>query len=188
MTDKQNYFTYTDNTSDNNDKTMENLHKQMDIGQCPYEGECQLCKSACSVDVYCFIKQLFDERNIAEEQLYLKNKECKRLKGKLLVTLGKTGLKQSEKEFYEQQLDQLKKRLRYYECDEAIVERDNYIEELLQTLTEIKDVLNFYANSKIGEQQEDGTYKILLNGDYITIYDPNPAKKALQKIKEVENE
>ena len=38
---------------------MENLHKQMDIGQCPYEGECQLCKSACSVDVYCFIKQLF---------------------------------------------------------------------------------------------------------------------------------
>lgn len=73
---KQNYFTYTDNTSDNNDKTMENLHKQMDIGQCPYEGECQLCKSACSVDVYCFIKQLFNERNIAEEELYLKNKEC----------------------------------------------------------------------------------------------------------------
>lgn len=28
MTDKQNYFTYTDNTSDNNDKIMENLHKQ----------------------------------------------------------------------------------------------------------------------------------------------------------------
>lgn len=76
MTDKQNYFTYTDNTSDNNDKTMENLHKQMDIGQCPYEGECQLCKSACSVDVYCFIKQLFDERNIAEEELYIKNQEC----------------------------------------------------------------------------------------------------------------
>lgn len=76
MTDKQNYFTYTDNTSDNNDKTMENLHKQMNIGQCPYEGECQLCKSACSVDVYCFIKQLFNERNIAEEELYLKNKEC----------------------------------------------------------------------------------------------------------------
>ena len=76
MTDKQNYFTYTDNTSDNNDKIMENLHKQMDIGQCPYEGECQLCKSACSVDVYCFIKQLFNERNIAEEQLYIKNQEC----------------------------------------------------------------------------------------------------------------
>lgn len=29
MTDKQNYFTYTDNTSDNNDKIMENLHKQI---------------------------------------------------------------------------------------------------------------------------------------------------------------
>lgn len=31
MTDKQNYFTYTDNTTDNNDKTMENLHKQIII-------------------------------------------------------------------------------------------------------------------------------------------------------------
>lgn len=31
MTDKQNYFTYTDNTSDSNDKTMENLHKQIII-------------------------------------------------------------------------------------------------------------------------------------------------------------
>ena len=29
MTDKQNHFTYTDNTSDNNDKIMENLHKQI---------------------------------------------------------------------------------------------------------------------------------------------------------------
>lgn len=29
MTDKQNYFTYTDNTSDNNDNIMENLHKQL---------------------------------------------------------------------------------------------------------------------------------------------------------------
>ena len=31
MTDKQNHFTYTDNTSDNNDKIMENLHKQIII-------------------------------------------------------------------------------------------------------------------------------------------------------------
>lgn len=34
MADKQNHFTYTDNTSDNNDKIMENLHKQTE----PYIG------------------------------------------------------------------------------------------------------------------------------------------------------
>lgn len=43
--------------------------KQMNINQCPYEGECQICKIACSVDTYCSIKQLFDERNEAEKQL-----------------------------------------------------------------------------------------------------------------------
>ena len=31
MADNQNYFTYTDNTSDDNDKIMENLHKQIII-------------------------------------------------------------------------------------------------------------------------------------------------------------
>ena len=40
MTDKPNYFTYTDNTSDNNDKIMENLHKQIideiDVAGCRY--------------------------------------------------------------------------------------------------------------------------------------------------------
>ena len=54
--------------------------KQMNIGQCPYEGECQQCRSACSTDVYCFIKQLFHERNEAEKQLNRAEQKLEKIK------------------------------------------------------------------------------------------------------------
>ena len=59
--------------------------------------------------------------------------------------------------------------------------------ELKQTLTEIKPILEFYANSNMGEEQPDKTYHIMLNGSYIMVYDPKPARQALQKICEVKN-
>ena len=64
-------------------------------------------------------------------------------------------------------------------------------EKLEQTLTEIEPVLELYANSKIGEEQLDGTYKVIVeclsvpNGAYTVHYDPKPAKQALQKIRKV---
>ena len=64
-------------------------------------------------------------------------------------------------------------------------------EKLEQTLTEIEPVLELYANSKIGEEQPDGTYKVIVeclsvpNGAYTVHYDPKPAKQALQKIRKV---
>ena len=78
-------------------------------------------------------------------------------------------------EIAEQQLDQLKKKN----------------EKLEQTLTEIEPVLELYANSKIGEEQLDGTYKVIVEclsgpkGAYTVHYDPKPAKQALQKIRKV---
>ena len=64
-------------------------------------------------------------------------------------------------------------------------------EKLEQTLTEIEPVLELYANSKIGEEQLDGTYKVIVEclsvpgGAYTIHYDPKPAKQALQKIRKV---
>ena len=78
-------------------------------------------------------------------------------------------------EIAEQQLDQLKEKN----------------EKLEQTLTEIEPVLELYANSKIGEEQLAGTYKVIVeclsvpNGAYTVHYDPKPAKQALQKIRKV---
>ena len=78
-------------------------------------------------------------------------------------------------EIAEQQLNQLKEKN----------------EKLEQTLAEIEPVLELYANSKIGEEQPDGTYKVIVeclsvpNGAYTVHYDPKPAKQALQKIRRV---
>ncbi len=63
--------------------------------------------------------------------------------------------------------------------------------KLKTCLTEIKEVLELYANSKIGEEQPNGTYKIVeeaigaIGGTCIAYYDPRPAIKGLQKISEV---
>ena len=69
-------------------------------------------------------------------------------------------------------------------------------DKLRQTLTEIKPILEYYANSTIGEEQEDGTYRIELSHKYGSSnmygapcyykYNPKPARQALQKISECE--
>ena len=69
------------------------------------------------------------------------------------------------------------------------VELNERYDNLKQTLTEIKPILELYANSKVGEEQLDGTYKITVKnssvlGDTYITFDPRPAKQALQKISE----
>lgn len=71
---------------------------------------------------------------------------------------------------------------------EVCEEKNSELYQLKQTLTEIKPILEFYANSKMGEEQPDRTYKILLSGGCIMAYDPKPAREALRKINEVEND
>ena len=97
-----------------------------------------------------------------------------------------------------QENEELKEEIKHYKQiaqyhGNLSVKYTNKSAKLKQTLAEIKPVLELYANSKIGEAQPDGTYKIIvedskvLGGMYIT-FDPKPAKQALQKISEVENE
>ena len=62
-----------------------------------------------------------------------------------------------------------------------------------RTLAEIKPILELYANSTLGEIREDGSYKIEMTFSDIhtpcafLIYDPKPAKKALERVIEVLN-
>ena len=102
------------------------------------------------------------------EQLLRKEQECEELKNKLTKSIFEDGKKQIA-------------------LDIAIYERD----KLKQTLTEIKSILELYANSKVGEEQPDGTYKLSGGiwdsfGFCTTTYDPRPARQALQKISECE--
>lgn len=149
-----------------------------------------------------------DNPNCYYKQLLRKEQECKELKTKLINWLGKVSLRQSEKEFCEQQLNQLKVELQaekekvkelnkvaeyFMEEDGKIYTRKEY--KYKQTLAEIKPILELYANSKIGEEQPDGTYKLSGGiwdglGICTTTYDPRPAREGLKKISEceVENE
>ena len=73
------------------------------------------------------------------------------------------------------------------------IEMLEQLDQFKQTLTEIKPILELYANSKIGEEQLDGTYKIIVEdlkvlGDMYITFDPRPAKQALQKIREWEKQ
>ena len=71
------------------------------------------------------------------------------------------------------------------------IEMSEQLDQLKQTLDEIQPILELYANSKIGEEQLDGTYNLIVEclsgpkGTYTVHYDPKPAKQALQKIRKV---
>lgn len=96
----------------------------------------------------------------------------------------------------EQECEELKKKCNIYTC--GICGNKEYCNKLYKTLTEIKPILEYYANSTLGEEQEDGTYRIELSYKYGSSnmygapcyykYNPKPARQALQKISEVEDE
>lgn len=94
--------------------------------------------------------------------------------------------------FVEEWNKQLKaKEQRIVELNKTIQAKADSNLKLRQTLTEIKSILELYANSKVGEEQSDGTYKLSSGiwdsfGFCTTTYDPRPARQALQKISEVE--
>ena len=65
------------------------------------------------------------------------------------------------------------------------------LDKLKQTLSDIKPILEVYADTKIGIEQPNGTYSMeikddkVIGGTYTITYNPNPAKTALDKINEV---
>lgn len=97
---------------------------------------------------------------------------------------------QTELKAKEQECEELKKQLNFaYEVSEIEFQR---YQKLKQTLTEIKEVLQYYKNSKIGVDKGNGVFEFevsndnVLGGKLIYCYDTNPAKQALQKISECE--
>ena len=64
-------------------------------------------------------------------------------------------------------------------------------QKLQQTLSDIKPILEVYADTKIGIEQPNGTYSMeikdykVIGGTYFITYNPNLAKTALDKINEV---
>ena len=117
-----------------------------------------------------------------EQQLKHKEQECEKLKEELQAQRDFTAHEQ--KLIYCVAYDESCKTGNDCKQKKCIF-KDNI--KLKQTLAEIKPILEFYANSNMGEEQPDKTYHIMLNGCYIMVYDPKPARQALQKISEVED-
>ena len=153
----------------------------IDVSKCEY---ClKMTKYRCSIqrDVY---KCLCEENpNCYYKQLKRKERECEKLKEELQAQRDFTAHEQ--KLIYCVAYDESCKTGNDCKQKKCIF-KDNI--KLKQTLAEIKPILEFYANSNMGEEQPDKTYHIMVNGSYIMVYDPKPARQALQKISEVENE
>ena len=112
-------------------------------------------------------EKLLADKSIIEESLKIVIDENNRLKHELSV-YGATGICET--------------------CtDKTLLEND----KLKQTLRDIKPIVEFYSNSKLGVEQPNGTYSIevkddkVIGGTYTITYNPNLAKTALDKINEV---
>ena len=105
MTNKHNYFTYTDNTSENNDKIIENLHKQIidgiDVSGCEfiakedeyssynrvYKGQC-LCSNEemCKNHPNCFYKKVLKQLKRKEQEYEELKEQYKKLEDEMIKT------------------------------------------------------------------------------------------------------
>ena len=172
MTDKQNYFTYTDNTSDNNDKIMENLHKQIIDGV-----NVKDCKRRIGKDNYCrYYKRPCSENNYncIWKKYLRKEQECGELKNTI------TNLENIRDEF-SAKLDQLKTKNEELKknLNEGCLQYLTLMTEqrvLLKTLAEIKEICNSIENI----ENINSLYDAKLSGMYLQ------ANKILQKISECE--
>ena len=128
-----------------------------------FKNYCQITNDGCYA-IDCYYKQL-----------KRKEQECERLKGKLIKWLGKEGITQSEKEFYEEQLDQLKANLLDQEAE--TLKAGGIIHKLSNCLTEIKEIAKGIAKS---------TYDSYPYGGDVETWEAKRAKQILQKISECE--
>ena len=151
MTDKQNYFIYIDNTSDDNDKTMENLHKQTiihgcDVSGCEYyfDNICRCMDSSIMQDFYS-CPQCSSNPNCYYKKWKRKEQACERLKhdnGYEVGALEKTidNLKTDREEALKQ--------LEFVRTLNTVQEAEN--RKLSKTLAEIKELIQSEYCIEIG--------------------------------------
>lgn len=174
--DKQNYFTYIDNTSDNTDKTMKNLYKQIiidgvDVSGCKYlfdDTSYKRSKTSCSITLK-DCKYLGN--NCYYKQLRRKEQECEILKinnAQFIKDNEFLAKRNSKHKAENEKLDTENKRL-VAELANPVFDSFEELDQLKATLQEIKEIVEI----------ENNDIKVLYNRrTYQRI------KQILQKIKE----
>lgn len=156
----------------------------IDASKCEWRTGVEHCGNyECMLNKCCDYNCDWYKRRKFEQQLKRKERECEELKKELQAQRNFTA--QEQRKIYCVAYDKTCETGN--ECKQKkCVFKDRL--KYKQTLTEIKPILEFYANSNMGEEQPDKTYHIMVNGSYIMVYDPKPARQALQKISEAEND
>lgn len=146
-------------------KQLKRLEFKLKVTEVDYEASEQECEAL----------QMSD--NEAREIIAELKAECKKLKEKV-------------KELNQGWIDCDKER----NLQEANSEfRQRVINRYKQIFAEIEPVLELYANTKVGVEGPNGISKMIIEdlgvlGSTYIIFNPNPAKRALQKINEVLND
>ena len=163
--------------------TYKQIIDRVNVKECKYycNGKCERYEEFVEADYADYsVKCICEEENVLGtydicdyQQLKAKEQECNKLYTQL----------KADEEYHKEEENTLRKIIKNKEKRNIELYKEN--NKLKQTLTEIKPILEFYANSKMGEEQPDKTYHIMLNGGYIMVYDPKPASQALQEIRQI---
>lgn len=176
---------------------------------CPYHGECQLGVCKGDNDDYCYIRQLYDTIYETEHEVHRLNRENEKLKQKSKYEFDETILQYSNLiEELQEENTKLKKEIERLKQPSLVIPPtprmgisfDDYrkaVENLFavqymlvdncnkytKLLNKTIDTLTLYAETKIGEIEEDGRYKIIAHNGLNYYYNPTPAQKILKEIK-----
>jgi flagellar motility protein MotE (MotC chaperone) len=158
-----------------------------DVYGCRFAEDGLVCDDFNNDDECCMYRQL----EYYKEALKAKEQECEELKE--TQKNSRCAWKSFEGTFCpeaQEQLDQLKAENKH--LNDLLNQALKELEKTRETLTEIKEVLQFYNNTTIGLDKGNGKFEFevcndkVLGGKLIYCYDTNPAKQALQKISECE--
>ena len=181
---------YTDMACEQFEKQLQSKEQECEeLKRALIDDQCFIKISKKCARAYCIDEELrkqLDQFKKSNEELQKENERLNMELAKVYedIKLSPLCYKCDEEECLRKEIDKLKaekKELKKVSCKFKSYCTCN-TEKFLQTLTEIKPILEFYANSQMGEEQPDRTYHIRLNGGYIMVYDPKPARQALQKL------
>ena len=163
--------------------------------ECWDNDTCKICESKQNYDKLKIDKAKLEAQIEADTQYHIKE-ECnlrniiKNKEKRNAVLYKENNQLKTENETYKKMLDNPEVRVAL--TDVRTGERDLWqkykprMEQAEQKLKQLKPILEYYANSYIGEKQLDGRYRYDLGDVNCILYDPRKAEEGLKIINEVE--
>ena len=132
-------------------------------------------------------KELIKAIREQNEYIEAKEQECEESKTKLLNLLGKEGLRQSEKEFYEQQLEAYKMEAEEGKEINAELKAENYY--LKRKISQYENLLKLdFTKCRTAEEEVEHANYLRAQGAVVLTEENYKLKQTLAEIKEIVKE